>query len=107
MKAVLGVASLESLLRTVFYTIHLHFCLRGGQEHRDLKCSQFARVRADSNNYYQYVENGSKNYQGCFSETGQCNKIVRAYAQPNSDCCPVCILDLYLRKLPTGSTFYM
>ena len=64
--------------------------------------------RYDSNTYYQYVENGSKNYQGRFSETGQLNKIVRAYAQPSSDRCPVRILDLYLSKLPPGSTaFYM
>jgi hypothetical protein len=110
-KGVLGVASPESLLRAVFYTVGLHFCLRGGQEHRDLKCSQFARVpkdRYDSNTCYQYVENGSKNYQGRFSETGQSNKIVRAYAQPNSDRCPVRLLDSYLSKLPPGSTaFYM
>ena len=110
-KGVLGIASPESLLRAVFYTVGLHFSLRGGQEHRDLKCSQFTRVpadRYDSNTYYQYVENGSKNYQGRFSEIGQSNKIVRAYAQPNSDHCPVYILDLYLSKLPPGSTaFYM
>ena len=75
-KGVLGIASPESLLRAMFYTVGLHFSLRGGQEHRDLKCSQFTRVpadRYDGNTYYQYVENGSKNYQGHFSETGQSN----------------------------------
>ena len=111
-KGVLGVHSLDSLLRAVFYTVGLHFCLRGGQEHRDLKRSQFTRIPADgydASTYYQYIENGSKNYQGRFSETGQANKIGRAYAQPNSgDKCPVRVLDLYLKKLPPGSTaFYM
>ena len=110
-KGILGVDTPESLLRTVFYTVGLQFSLRGGQEHRDLKCSHFSRVPADdyhSKTYYQYVENGSKNYQGCFSETGQPNKIVRAYAQPSDDRCPVRILDLYLGKLPPDSTaFYM
>ena len=109
---VLGVNSPESLLRTVFYTVGLYFSLRGGQEHRDLKCSQFSRVPASgysAQTFYQYVENGSKNYQGRFCETGQSNKIVRAYAQPNSESrCPVRILDLYLSKLAPGSTaFYM
>ena len=90
----------------------LYFSLRGGQEHRDLKCSQFSRVPASgysAQTFYQYVENGSKNYQGRFCETGQSNKIVRAYAQPNSESrCPVRILDLYLSKLAPGSTaFYM
>ena len=46
--------------------------------------------------------------QGHFSETGQPNKIVRAYAQPSSDRSPVRILDLYFGKLPPNSTsFYM
>ena len=86
--------------------------MHGGQEHRDLKRSQFTRVPADGysgSTYYQYVENGSKNYQGRFNETGQPNKVGRAYAQPDSGSrCPVRIFDLYLEKLPSGSTaFYM
>ena len=97
-KSVLGVHSPDSLLRAAFYTVGLHFCLRGGQEHRDLKRSQFTRIPEDgydSSTYYQYVENGSKNYQGRFSETGQVNKIGRAYAQPDSGSrCPVRVLDL-------------
>jgi hypothetical protein len=108
----LGVDSPASLLRATFYTVGLHFCLRGGQEHRDLKRTQFTRVPTDGysgSTYYQYVENGSKNYQGRFNETGQPNKVGRAHAQPNSGTrCPVRILDLYLEKLPPGSTaFYM
>lgn len=70
----LGVGNPESLLCIVFYAVGLNFSLRGGQEHRDLKLSQFTRVPADgydSNTYYQYIENGSKNYQGRFSETGR------------------------------------
>ena len=107
----LGVTSPESLLRAVFYTVGLHFSLWGNQEHRDLKISQFTWVptdRYDRNMYYQYVKNGSKNYKGHFSETWQTNKILGAYAQPNSDRCPVCILDLYLSKFaPRSTVFYM
>ena len=47
-RVLLGVDSPASLLRTTFYTVGLHFCLRGGQEYRDLKRSQFTRVPADS-----------------------------------------------------------
>ena len=72
-KGALGVHSPDSLLRAVFYTVGLHFCLRGGQEHRDLKRSQFTRIPKDgydSSTYYQYIENGSKNYQGRLSAKG-------------------------------------
>ena len=97
-KGALGVHSPDSLLQAVFYTVGLHFYLRGGQEHPDLKRFQFARIPTNgyaSSTYYQYVENGSKNYQGRFSEMGQAIKMGRAYAQPNSsDRCPVRILDL-------------
>ena len=109
---VLGVESPTSLLRATFYTVGLYFCLRGGQEHRELKRSQFTRTPIDgysSSTYYQYVENGSKNYQGRFSETGQGNKVGRTYAQPTlGNRCPVRILDSYLSKLPSGPTaFYL
>ena len=109
---VLGVESPTSLLRATFYTVGLHFCLRRGQEHRELKRSQFTRTPIDgysSSTYYQYVENGSKNYQGRFSETGQANKVGRTYAQPTlGNRCPVRILDSYLSKLPSGPTaFYL
>ena len=68
----LGVDSPVSLLCATFYTVGLHFCLPGGQEHRDLKRTQFTRIPMYSvSTYYQYVENGSKNYQGRFNKTGQ------------------------------------
>ncbi len=107
----LGTDMPDRLLQTVFYTMGLHFSLRGGQEHRDLRVEQVTRVPADGygvETHYQYVENGSKNYQGRFSEVGQKNKIVCAYAQLGSLRCPVRILDLYLSKLPSNaSAFYM
>ena len=110
-KGVIGTASPWPLLRAAFYTVGLYFSLRGGQEHHDLKVSQMSRVPStgyDKSTHYVYVENGSKNYQGRFSETGQSNKVVRAYAQPGSDRCPVLILDKYLSKLPPNAvSFYM
>ena len=90
----------------------MYFCLRGGQEHRDLRVEQFYRFPNeevyDDSTYYQYVENGSKNYQGRFIEVGGRNKIVKAYSQPGSYRCPVKILDIYLSKLPPHpKAFYL
>ena len=108
---VLGTDSPWSLARATFFVVGLHFCLRGGQEHRDLAVSQFRRFPSDvsysADTYYQYAEYGSKNHQGKFDEGGA-NKVNRAYAQPESDKCPVRILDLYLLKLPSNpKAFYL
>lgn len=89
-----------------FVTVGLHFCLQDGQEHRDLRVSQFRRCPSDGSyskeSFYGYVEHGSKNHQGKFAEIDS-NKVSRAFAQPESSHCPVQILDLYLSKLPCDS----
>ena len=41
---VLGTTDPKTLLHTVFYLNGKNFCLRGGQEHRELKISQLTRV---------------------------------------------------------------
>ena len=41
---VLGNGSPKQLLNAMFYYCGLNFCLRGGDEHRSLKVSQFERV---------------------------------------------------------------
>ena len=69
---------LTTHLQAAFYRAGLHFSLRGGQEHWYLKVEQLTRVPAErysAETYCQYVENGSKNYQGRFSEVEQQNKI--------------------------------
>ena len=113
-KGVLSLGTPQALLRAVFYTVGLFFCLRGGQEHRDLKFSQLVRVPSegyDPGTHYIYTENGSKNYQGRFSETGQANKVVHAYAHVNSERCPVKVLDFYrskVRDIPQSTNaFYL
>ena len=42
----LGMDNPWALTRATFVTVGLHFCLRGGQEHRDLKVDQFCQVMA-------------------------------------------------------------
>lgn len=59
---VLGCDNAKSLLKTVFYMNGKNFCLQGGQEHRDLKLSQFQRFASPLR--YVYTENASKNRSG-------------------------------------------
>ena len=56
-KGVVGDSTPWQLLRAAFLTVGLHFSLRGEQEHRDLKVSQFRRVPTsgyDANTHYVY-----------------------------------------------------
>ena len=50
---VLGLHTPKSLLNAVFYCNGKNFCLRGGQEHRELKLSQFRR--ADDHYYMRRI----------------------------------------------------
>ncbi|XP_011410282.1 PREDICTED: uncharacterized protein LOC105316787 [Amphimedon queenslandica] len=84
---VMGTDSPWPLLHAVFYTVGLSFTLRGGQEHRDLTIEQFRRFPQDhgvynEDTYYQYVEHGSKSYQGRLSDLDS-NKVSYIYAQPD------------------------
>ena len=94
---VLGTSSPLQLQRAVFYLVGKVFCLRGGEEQRSLKISQF-KCQSE-NDSYLYVENGSKNCSG--TSTRVANKVVPVYACPNSHPrCLVYLLDIYLEKLP-------
>jgi len=81
----------------------LHFSLHGGQEHCNLRVEQLTRVpvdRYDVKTHYQYIENGSKNYQGKFLEVRQMNK----------NC--ACLCSAWVTKMPSLyfgliSAFYM
>ena len=80
----------------VFFYVGKAFCLRGGQEQRDFKISQF--VRSTDPDCYTYVENGSKNQSGV--NTKETNKVVPVYVSPSTrPRCLVYLLDLYLSKL--------
>ena len=99
---VLGFEPPEALLRAVFVTVGMHCSLQGGQEHYDLKVEQFTRLPGEGYSakaHYRYIENGSKNYQGRFSECDKGKKMVEVFAEPESDRCPVRVLDMYFSKL--------
>ena len=109
----------EGLLKAVFYYNGLNFVLRGGQEHRELKVSQFNfRDVPDPDNpgelirCVEYTEHGSKNRPGGRHQLNLNNKTVVQYAQPQlGDRCHVFLLELYISKLPVSALehnlFYM
>ena len=98
---VLGTSDPKTLLHTVFYLNGKNFCLRGGQEHRELKISQLTRVSCPQEGYI-YTENASKNRSGGFAQLSVEHKVVPVYASTaGPERCHVQILDLYLSKLPT------
>ena len=104
-----GIDSPKALLRAVFFYVGKTFCLRGGQEQRELRPSQFTRLRDPD--HYQYIENGSKNHTGSFGKK-DANKVVRICADRDAEPrCLVFLLDLYFSKLPADPkslpAFYM
>ena len=95
----IGIYSPKALVRCVFYYVGKAFCIRGGQEQRDLKPSQF--LREYNPDRYTYEENGSKNHTGHFSSSGNHNKDY-LYAQTDNPPpkCLVYLLDFYFSKFP-------
>ncbi len=84
----MGVEDPVSLQRAVFFSNGKSFCLRGGNEHRELKLSQLKREVGG----YRYTENASKNRAG---------GLVFIAAVPEAgERCHCYLLDLYISKLP-------
>ena len=101
-KEVLGIGSPKQLLRAVFYLNGRNFCLRGGEEHRQLKLSQLQRCTDPDR--FVYTEHASKNRSGGLRQLRVENKVVPVYADPQAGIkCHVAVLDLYLSKLPAAS----
>ena len=95
----------RGLFHAVFFYVGLSFCLRGGQEQRDLVWSNFKRIPEDPQIYnedtcYEYIEFASKNNQHRFSDIHLRNKCVKAYSSVGSVKCIVKILDCYKRRVP-------
>lgn len=96
-KKILGDHSPLALVRAVFYQNGKNFCLRGGQEHRQLKFSQLTREKT----HWKYVENGSKNFRGGVSDLRRENKVVQQFPCASAGTkCHAYLLDLYVSKLP-------
>ena len=80
---VLNVDTPTGLLNYVFFYNGKNFCLQGGEEHRNLKLSQFQReevmIEQKSLIHYTYTEHGSKNRSGGMRDFHLNNKIVHLY----------------------------
>ena len=99
---VLNTTTPIGLQRAVFYYIGKACCLRGGEEQRGLKPSQFSRLY--DLDRYEYTENGSKNRTGGFYQLGIDNKSVPIFKNVHAgERCLVSLLDLYLSKLPQAA----
>ena len=97
--SVLNIDTLKGLLRSVFYYNDKCFCLRGGQEQRELSVSQFER--GHNPECYIYSENASKNRMGGLLQMRLEHKSVTVVANPDvGSRCHVHLLDKYISKLP-------
>ena len=63
-KGVFATDSPTGLQNAIFYYTGKNPYLRGGEEHRNLKCSQFVEIEGG----YRYVKRGSKTFRGGFSQ---------------------------------------
>ena len=64
-KKILGDDTPEKLLHTLVYLFGLHFALRLGREHRNIRPDMLKVIESDgSRPYLLYTESGSKNHSG-------------------------------------------
>ena len=108
----MGAAAPRGLLNAVFYLNGKNFCLRGGEEHRNVKLSQLQRLSQPDR--WIYHENCSKNRAGTFKQLHLASKEVPTHCTCNlsAERCHVHLLDLYIAKMPssivaTAGTFYL
>lgn len=113
-QGVLGESTPRQLVNTLLYMIGIHFALRAGAEHRNLRLgvnSQFAYHYDDQvgKRYLQYTEDSSKNNQGGINQRKVKRKCVRAYENTaNPQRCLVRLFNKYMMLRPAGVTdFYL
>ena len=91
----MGMNTPVSLLQAVFYYNGKIFCLRGGEEHRNLKVSQFRRTEKG----YTYTETSSKNCQGGMSQLKLKKKCIEIVENKEAGGrCHCKLLDAYISK---------
>ena len=105
---ILGANDNKQLCQTLIYLIGIHFCLRGGNELRRLRCGPDGQIKhgidSDGKDCLIYTEDVSKCRQGGVKSLGKPGKIVYAYHNElNHERCVVCIYDLYVSKRPKNA----
>ena len=80
-KKILGDDTPEKLLHTLVYLFGLHFALRSGREHRNIRPDMLKVIESDgSRPYLLYTESGLKNHSGGLNQRKVSNKVVKAFA---------------------------
>ncbi|KAK3084649.1 hypothetical protein FSP39_016881 [Pinctada imbricata] len=114
-KGVLGTDTGVKLLDTIVYHFELHFALRAGQEHRNLRFGQASQISLktshDGKRYLEYVEDISKTNNGGLNSRKIDPKVTRAYGDlVNPDRCIVLMYEKYAKlrpkKYPTSTQWY-
>jgi hypothetical protein len=100
-KGILGRDSPQQLLDTLLFQLGLHFALRAGQEHRNLRCGANSQIRVcsepDGTKYLEYKEDVSKTNRGGLQHKHLQPKITRAYQNKVvPERCPVMTYEKYL-----------
>jgi hypothetical protein len=101
-RGVLGVHTPQALLNATFFLNGKNLALRGGNEHHELKFSQFQRLQNPDR--YVYTENGSKNRSGGIADFQVPNNVVTIQMNMhNPERCHVRILDAYISRVPESA----
>ncbi len=105
-KRLLGEENPTLLRDTVMYLISISFALRGGEEHRKLRCPPFnpqitVHIDVDGRQYLEYVEDPkTKTNQGGILSKNFVPKKVRVYGNSNFDRDLVRLYSKYVGLLP-------
>ena len=103
----MGTHSPTSLQHAIFFYCGLCFCLRGGEEHCQIKLSQFEvkemphpTEKRKMIKALTYAEHGSKNRQGLVHQVHLENEVITRYANPLlGESCFVHLSELYVSLL--------
>lgn len=104
-KGILGSDTPQQLVDTLLYMIGLHFALRAGQEHWQLRYvdGQIAVNNGPNGRFLRYTEDISKNSQGGLAHKHVRPKCVDAYEnKDNLDRCIVTLYEKYISHRPTS-----
>lgn len=100
-KNIINIDTPKGLQRALFYTIGIHFALRGGKAHRDLTIHNF-KIQDDESGkrYLCYTEKVAKTRQGGIKDLKIKEHSARAYSNPDPRKCPVGIFQKYVQLCP-------
>ena len=96
-KNILGEDSRTQLVETLVYLFGLHFALRGGKEHRRLRCvnPQIACFEVQSKKYLEYTEGISKTNAGGLNNRKTRGKITSTHENADLSQCIVRLYEKY------------